>query len=179
VVEPSGTPSSRAVERGDETTRGEDRAVEPVHEREVERSAEPSPVDARDLHGDIPPQEAPRGESAARASRHDRARERTTEPVPSSEAALDAEPAPDPLGEEVVLLRRASIALRTGDATGALAATTEHAARFPTGQLALERDVTRALALCDLGRVVEARRVASGLSHPRLATSCVALGETR
>jgi hypothetical protein len=58
---------------------------------------------------------------------------------------------------DVALVRSAYQALRAGDATRSLALLDEHARRFPASALAEERDATRVLALCDLGRRDQAR----------------------
>ncbi|MBX3215416.1 MAG: hypothetical protein KF850_25490 [Labilithrix sp.] len=60
----------------------------------------------------------------------------------------------DTLEEETRLLRGA---MRAADKTRALDLLEEHAARFPRGALAGERDVQRILALCALGRVDDAK----------------------
>lgn len=64
------------------------------------------------------------------------------------------------VGAELVLLGKAQAALRAGDASSALALLDEHARRFSSGQLSAERQAARVLALCSLGRVVEARSMA-------------------
>jgi hypothetical protein len=73
------------------------------------------------------------------------------------------------LDVELALLRDAHTALRDGDGAGALALLREHARRFPAGALSEERDAARVLALCKVGRVAEARDVASRFlrEHPR------------
>ena len=61
----------------------------------------------------------------------------------------------------------------------------EHASRFPRGALAEERSAARVLALCDLGRALEARGAAEAFVRaspnsplvPRLRGSC-ALSES-
>lgn len=63
------------------------------------------------------------------------------------------------LGEELELLHAAQAAWRGGDASGALTLVREHEARWRRSQLAQERSALRILALCDLGRVDEARRL--------------------
>jgi hypothetical protein len=86
-------------------------------------------------------------------------------PEPSPIAAVPmaaASPAPerDPLTEELLLLRRAQASRRAHRYAGALAALREHARRFPDGTLASERDVARALVLCESGRLEEGRALA-------------------
>jgi hypothetical protein len=73
-------------------------------------------------------------------------------------------PAPDDsLREEVKLLQEAQAALAGGQPNQALSKTSEHARRFPQGALTEEREGTRAIALCNLGRRTEGRAVAEHL----------------
>jgi hypothetical protein len=60
--------------------------------------------------------------------------------------------------EELTLLESAYQALRRGDAAGALAEAERHAARFPAGALAQEREVLAIDALVRMGRRAEAER---------------------
>ncbi|WP_438043084.1 hypothetical protein [Sorangium sp. So ce128] len=96
--------------------------------------------------------------------------------VPSSVPAATAAPAIDPLpreprsaevaqspatptsvlSDELRLIDAARAALTRGDAPLALRLTAEHAARFPGGSLAIERDVLRVDALVAGGHVAEA-----------------------
>jgi len=84
------------------------------------------------------------------------------------------------LAEETRLLNAAQHELAQKHANGALGLLDEHASRFPGGALAEERTALRVLALCDLGRTVEARRAAdvfikrspSSPLVPRLRGSC-------
>jgi hypothetical protein len=62
-----------------------------------------------------------------------------------------------PLGSERALLERGRTALTRKDAAGALAAAQEHAARFPKGELAEEREALRIEALLMARRGGEAR----------------------
>jgi hypothetical protein len=57
----------------------------------------------------------------------------------------------------VVLLSRATTALRAGRAVEALKALDEHQSRFPRGALGEERRAAKAQALCSLGRMSEGR----------------------
>jgi hypothetical protein len=70
----------------------------------------------------------------------------------------DRDATDDSLEEETRLLRAARTARLTGAPERSLALTNEHAARFPSGALAPERDAERISALCALGRGDEARR---------------------
>jgi hypothetical protein len=83
--------------------------------------------------------------------------------------------APDSLAEEAALLERARGALASSPGE-ALARTEEHAARFPSGKLGMERELVAIDALRRLGRRAEARtraeslleRAHGGLYEPRL-----------
>lgn len=74
---------------------------------------------------------------------------------------------PRPATDEADLLAResqhiaeAQAALQRQNHAGALAALQRHAAEFPAGVLAQERDALQVLALCGLGRVEKARALA-------------------
>ncbi len=76
---------------------------------------------------------------------------------------VEAPPAaPSSLGvaEEVRLVSAARGALRAHDGARALSALDEHQRRFPRGVLAQESSAVRVLALCEVGRVEEARALA-------------------
>jgi hypothetical protein len=60
--------------------------------------------------------------------------------------------------EELRLIGQAHAALNAGDPSGALAVLGEHAARFPKGQLASDRENLRVLAGCMLGDAQAKRR---------------------
>jgi len=64
------------------------------------------------------------------------------------------------LAREARLVKDGVIALRSGDAAHALALFDEHARTYPNGVLADDRAVERVIALCDLGRLAEARAAA-------------------
>ena len=72
---------------------------------------------------------------------------------------------------EIACLQRAQVAFASGDFLGALAASAEHARRFPVGLLAEERDALRVRSLAGAGRTDEARRaaVAFAARFPRSA----------
>ena len=61
---------------------------------------------------------------------------------------------------EMKLLRQADSALRRGDAAAALSALNKHAAQYPGGVLAQERDGVRAIALCSSGNVSQGKSAA-------------------
>ncbi len=74
---------------------------------------------------------------------------------------------------EIDCLQRAQVAFAGRDFTGALAASAEHARRFPSGWLAEEREALRVRSLGGAGRGDEARRAAAafGERFPRSALS--------
>ncbi|MGH7329144.1 MAG: hypothetical protein ACREJX_12410, partial [Polyangiaceae bacterium] len=76
---------------------------------------------------------------------------------------------PTTVDAEAALLRNADAALKRGDASGALALVDQHAAQFPNGILAEERDAERVVVLCALGRTDEARAAGAAFlrAHPR------------
>jgi hypothetical protein len=78
--------------------------------------------------------------------------------LPSSSAP--AAPASD-LNAELALLQEVHVALKGGDGARALALLDEHDRRFPNGQLGEESQAARVFALCTLGRVGNAREMAS------------------
>lgn len=113
------------------------------------------------------------------------------EPVETEVAALPAkqskvpssidEPAEPTFYEELSYLRRAQAALRGGNPSLALGIMTSLDEMQKVGALDLERRVTKALALCDLGRSTEAKAVSAPIfkeqTHSvytkRLKESCV------
>jgi hypothetical protein len=70
--------------------------------------------------------------------------------------------------EELRLLRHAQLFVRSGDPRRAMALLDEHAAKFPSGRLSDAREVTRMVALCDLGARASAREKAEHFlaQHP-------------
>jgi hypothetical protein len=80
---------------------------------------------------------------------------RSPEP-PASSAEAASPPPQDSLGQEAALLERARSALAASPAE-ALALTEAHAAQFPSGKLATERELVAIDALRRLGRTAEAR----------------------
>jgi hypothetical protein len=89
--------------------------------------------------------------------------------------------APSANYDELSYVQRAQTALRNGDPALALGLMRTLDEQQPSGALGAERTVLSALALCQLGRVEEARAVASGLLRGneanvyrrRLENSCV------
>lgn len=90
---------------------------------------------------------------------------------PAASERQPAEPAPDLLAAELGLIRDAKQAIREGRGSAALELLDRHARRFPRGQLADERRVTRLAALCLAGRHEEAARLAEQLGRDP-ATAC-------
>jgi hypothetical protein len=68
--------------------------------------------------------------------------------------------APSTLEAELEIIGRAQRALTSGQPNEALRALDEHAKRFPSGVLSLERTGVRTVALCQSGRVDEGRAAA-------------------
>jgi hypothetical protein len=93
-------------------------------------------------------------------------------PVPAPKSAASAASSvrtpTASLREERRLLDAARDAIVRGEPAGALAATANHAARFPRGVLAEEREALRIRALARLGRMAEARSLLAELrvAHP-------------
>ena len=87
-------------------------------------------------------------------------------PAPTESRAPRVLAAPTPavpvLEQELGLLTAAQQAMRDGAPERALVLLDRHQAAFPDGVMAEERVAARALALCELGRVDEARVVAHG-----------------
>jgi hypothetical protein len=81
---------------------------------------------------------------------------RTSAPMRGSHARR----ATSDLEGEVRLLEEADADLRRGDAEAAIARLNEHAARYPGGTLADEREGVRAIALCRAGRVTDGKAAA-------------------
>jgi hypothetical protein len=65
------------------------------------------------------------------------------------------------LDEELKLLRGAYDALNAGNTDAAFKQLAEHAARFPRGELSESREVTRMIALCQVGQSATARAQAA------------------
>jgi hypothetical protein len=81
-------------------------------------------------------------------------------PVP---AAKEKETARSPIELERLLVEQATAALGRGKGEDALAACREHATRFPSGQLAEEREIVAIRALMLLGRRADAVARADGV----------------
>jgi hypothetical protein len=155
------------------------------------RSGEPAPAPVAPrvvpaISAPIAAPAAPRTETVSLDSLPNAPSQDPSPPSSSLSPRASAQPAPaasgDTLAEELVLLRSAQNALRTGAPNDALTALSTHATRFPRGVLREERMTLQVLALCDRGDVTAARAarveletVAPGSSHlQRLASSCAA-----
>jgi hypothetical protein len=103
--------------------------------------------------------------------------------VPKAESSSSTSPPPsdaDALREELALIGAAQSSLGAGRNEAALASLEEHALRFPSGALSLERRALRALALCAGGRRDEGRaeaeafvtRAAGSPLAERVASAC-------
>lgn len=158
----------------------------------------PEPVSTVAATGDADP--PPRQSSAPQRTEAPRA-----QPPPPSQPALQAPPSPSApavhtaparpvraaaprsgaaassnLTEETRLLARARARLRAGSPADALPPLAEHARRFPDGQLAEDRLVLQAQALCESGDVKAGSKTAAALrkafprsSHlPRVTRAC-------
>jgi DNA helicase TIP49 (TBP-interacting protein) len=68
----------------------------------------------------------------------------------------------------VLLLRDAQLSLGSGDPRRAMVLLDEHAVKFPSGKFSDAREVTRMVALCDLGARAAARNKAERFlaQHP-------------
>jgi hypothetical protein len=84
--------------------------------------------------------------------------------VPSSASSVSSRSEAETLREELALVGAAQTSLGAGDPAAALAALDEHARRFPSGALSLERRALRALALCAAGRRDEGRAEAEAFA---------------
>lgn len=133
-------------------------APEPLAPASVEapRAVTPVPVPMS-----IMPMRAPAPAPVARAARAPQQPARELEAVPLS------------LQTEIQLLSSAQAALREGAYDRALTSLAEHAARFPNGALALERDAVRAIALCSSGLMNTGRSAATAVA-PRIVGSPLA-----
>lgn len=140
-------------------------AVAPAAEPAPRAAASPAPRAAASLTNVAP---APQGTGLARQvpssvpaatavpAVDSLPREPRSEEVAQSPAAPTSVLPNSVLSDELRLIDTARAALQRGDAPLALRLTAEHAARFPGGSLAIERDVLRVDALVAGGRIAEA-----------------------
>jgi hypothetical protein len=156
----------------------------------VKPMTDPTPVGALRPQGATPPKtgaEAPNGAQAiGRVESRGRSERRATEQGSApSPASASAGRRPD-VEAELVLLGKAQRALSSGAAARALELTEQHARAFPAGTLSEERQATRIVALCALGRVSEGRaegraflaRSGSSPLAERVRTACSSKGGT-
>lgn len=139
----------------------------------VAKSARPVPHD-RSAHDEPVGRGAPAQRTASRPT--------TGRGPHAPKKAKPVEPSRLASDDEVAFVRRAQKALRNGDAAWALALMRTLDEQLPQGALLTERNVTRVLALCQIGRIDEARAVAErtlrgdragAVYASRLAASCV------
>ena len=135
-------------------------AVAPAAEPAPLAAASPAPRAAASIK-DVAP--APQGTGLARqvpSSAPSVTAVPAVDPLPREPSSEQAAPAPATptfvLSDELRLIDAARAALARGDAPLALRFTAEHAARFPGGSLAIERDVLRVDALVAAGHIAEA-----------------------
>ena len=115
-------------------------ATQPPHEPRPAEAGEPS------VSSTPAPAHRPRAVPAA--------------PPRAIEAIAPTAPSGDTLAEELALLNAARDDVAQGNPARALEALDRHAAGFPHGALASERDVVRVSALCAAGQTAEADAVA-------------------
>lgn len=101
------------------------------------------------------PQSAPEAPSALP--------EASPKPAPMLAPKATPKPSGDALVQELSLLHEALAASRSGNAARALELSREHAKRYPSSRLSIERSSIEVRSLCSLGRASEARRVAERL----------------
>lgn len=145
-------------------------SVEPSVEAPPAPSAEPSAASAQP--GPSAPASTALAPSARRAPPASLPQASSPTTSPPSEA--------DALRDELALIGAAQSSLGAGRHEAALASLEEHARRFPSGALSLERRALRALALCAAGRRAEGRaeaeafalRAAGSPLAERVASAC-------
>ncbi|MBL4683363.1 MAG: hypothetical protein JKY37_02145 [Nannocystaceae bacterium] len=128
------------------------------------------PTIAHEMHSPVPPVTDKPGAQTRPSKRpsktQSRPREATlvpsTAPELSPEAAA-ASPKVSTLAQEAGLLATARRSYRRGDYAATLASLTEHAQRFPHGQLAEDRLALRARAQCDAGKNNAGKQTAAAL----------------
>lgn len=179
--DPEPAPQDRSVAAAIAPAREDSPAPPPSLEPAVAEapSPEPPPTDPGIAAPTEPPTPAPTSDPAPPEKRPPRTK-KTSDKPPAPDAA-DTPPAADDFAAELQLLAEIRGALKRGDPAGALTKIDEHARRFARGQLVQERMASQVEALCGLGRVDDARRVASQLlerwpdsTHaPRVRASCV------
>lgn len=87
----------------------------------------------------------------------------SAKPVATLPQKASIKPSGDALVQELSLLHEALAASRSGNAARALELAREHAKRYPSSRLGIERSSIEVRSLCSLGRASEARKVAERL----------------
>lgn len=160
---------ARGVRALDEAQQGDAPATLVVSDPAPEPEPEPEPEELG-LGAETPPAAPPAVEAVESADTAKRKRGSAT--TPAAEGGQ--------IAEELALIQRARVADSPARAIDAL---TEHARRFPKGELRDERDALWALARCEQGELADARRRASALAErrpsspllQRMMTACPAL----
>lgn len=132
----------------------------------------PEPVMTPTLPPTVAPQPSATLDEAARSASPSPSPRRRAEPKRRAEPRAVAEPlrkepaaAESTLAAELRLLSRANAAMKAGRHAEALDILAQHSREFEAGQLVPEREYKRALVLCELGRVDEARAVAAAFER--------------
>ncbi|PTL76577.1 hypothetical protein [Vitiosangium sp. GDMCC 1.1324] len=148
AVLPSSVPERAPVETPEPAS-----VKAPAPEPASEESAPPGPVKPTP-----PPASGVASETAAPRTNAAPVPRVPRPPAPEVPRPTQLRPAETPaeMDEELTLLETAYQALRGGDAAGALEEAERHAARFPEGALAQEREVLAIDALVRMGRRTEA-----------------------
>lgn len=139
----------------------------------IEPSVEPEPAPSAE------PAAAPAQPTSTAPANHGRRAARSAPSEVSSQSTPPVSEA-DALRDELALIGAAQSSLGAGRNDAALASLDEHARRFPSGALSLERRALRALALCAAGRRDEGRveaeafalRAAGSPLADRVASAC-------
>ncbi len=141
------------------------KAMAPAHDADA---PEPAPLEALDPDTTSGARETPRdlAPTPAPTTSKPRRKPATEDEAPTNEprpAAVDTT-----LAAELELMRSARAALRRDDPEAALRHLSRHASTFPGGQLLEDREALRVQALCDAGRVDDARKAAQAFAnaHP-------------
>lgn len=154
-VQPSHSPSSAALYGGD---------VEAVTHEVVDAAPKPAPKRSAPPRDRADDREQLAPTAAVPIPEPPQPSPRKPAPRPKTAPEIAVEPSID--AAEVVALRRAQAALATAPAD-ALARIVEHTKTYPSSSLAAERDVARATALCNLGRLDEARASVTAFEQRR------------
>jgi hypothetical protein len=128
--------------------------------------APPAPPAAVVIPSREPSSEEPSVEPPEPAPKRRRRAAPKSAPEPES---VPPPPSASTLREEMQLLSKGRKLMRDADPTAALAVFESHGSRFPSGALAEEREVHRHEALCELGRLDQARALRSAFArdYPR------------